>query len=878
MSKAWHWIMLLMIFFLFGVTMSLLSNSCSSSRSGQSARRGVAKDGSLRHLFGEGSGRGFYYSHNYSSSSRRYHYEQLREGWGGGGGSGSSSRVVENDSLGDNGGSSLTQQQHCNLLQRILDSRIKSIQFLRSHFTRQSCMIKEEEDDYGNLVAVLVLSTLAGDNPHPESAWTLSNGKQNYQVRILTPAFSSHQRRLNSSGGGVADVLGERHNEMWSQSFVVKNQFPIGINRLTRGANEMDDNADYSAANQRDNPIEGAVVIAEQDDNGESLETDEQSPHSMGQPRTFHFLRKLQFFEEEEEKEEEVNDKENDKDEEEEVMASIDIGRGDNKSNKVIIIPGVNPQGSVADNPAGNASITLRGIERFLELVGPPKSPLLLSKREAISPTSRKSSQLFRLEQRLLNRARNWGKGGRGSSRPSAKKCKLNGKSKACRRRKGMRRKAPTSIDNVQPNDKSPSSTRKSSGDKWKFILENFCAKSHLHGQLPKLIAKLEKQQQKQQEATAKKQQHQQQNGQDHGQRTATTNNKDDQRKVQQPIKNQNKNFRDEDESDDIEDDEEEDELSMARTTDSLRLEVIKEQILKKLGLKRAPNITNAWTAAETAALPVDALHNDTTRAGVGAGDDRSRDGRRMVEKKTANFMFGNGPTGIQLPNNNSQFFIHDGHTRPMEQELFLSKELILATLYRAQLDSGGGQSQQSHEGGGGGYANPSSGQATNRLFDDLHAEDGRGRKKRRKGRKRKRKSAHNERGDGWAAFDDDEKAEEELQNDETASSYLESRASEDLKSHTRRYLAEDEFDEEEDAFEERQHRYQWENNQQDDGRAGDEENYGQSREIITFAERGEKTEISSFYFYYHFHNTPPLLRQRMPTTYSHTPTHSVLL
>lgn len=188
-----------------------------------------------------------------------------------------------------------------------------------------------------------------------------------------------------------------------------------------------------------------------------------------------------------------------------------------------------------------------------------------------------------------------------------------------------------------------------------------------------------------------------------------------------------------------------------------------------------------------------------------------------------------------------------------MDQELFLSKELILATLYRAQLDNsvGGGGSgggyQQSHEGDDGGYANPSYGQATNRLFDDLHAEDGRGRKKRRKGRKRKRKSQHHPSDAGWAAAAEHYEEEDDATQNDDEEAYLDSEA---LKSHTRRYLeAEDGYlEDEEDEYEERSHRYQWENNQQDDGQSGDEENYGQSREIITFAERGE-TEISGFYY-----------------------------
>lgn len=973
MSKFWHWMMLLMILALFGVTMSLLASK--TTRGGMSckgSRRGLGTWG--RQLFSKGGLDGEqYYSYNYSNS---YHYGQLEEKDNGGGGGrgrgGGRSIALESDSLGDGDPFMLQQkqQQRKSLLQRILDSGIKSIQFLRLHYykrqhsctttitgqvvvvipgedvsDRQDMFQKKmqtrlewntnERENYSNAFVLLVLSSSSSraNVPDPQSdlppatssGWTLTNGHQNYQVSIVTSFRTIRRSNSSSSSRRSLSISPQRrrrqHQEMLSQSFVVKNQFPIGFNRLTRAAaaqHEMEDNKDDLEAEKKnmntrsDNPIvlvDKAIEEEEEDNDGRDKEMeaeDESHPwepnthsgHQQPTRRSFYFLRKLQFFDEGEEEDEEVgedNTPGSDVNAEEDLQ-EVEVDTPQISSlvhpmdlrNQVMIV-GANPsQGlhpSNSNNPQDQASITMRGLERFLELIRRPKRDKAISSSSvSVAPWRRQSSssfssatlpstssrnrqsQLFRLEQRL-SRGRPVPAVARG-----AKKCKLNGKSATCRRRgKGMRRKPSATpspvvvvaeadsshIDNVQFTSDSKSTTtsghrggtnksntRKSSGDKWKFILENFCAKSHLHGQLPKLIASLE-----QQEAAAKKRQREQQEAlaaaskADHGQR-AISNGKE---KVQQT---DNINLANEDlDMDDLEDDEHDDELTMtARTTDSLRLEVIKEQILKKLGLKRAPNITNTWTAPEPSSHssppPVDGMHNDSSSGGSGGGGD---DSKRMVEKKTDNLMFGNGPTGIQLPNNNSQFFIHDGHTRHMDQELFLSKELILATLYRAQLDSGVGHQyqrqynqQNSHEEGGGGYANPSYGQPANRLFDDLHAEDGRGRRKRRKGRKRKRK----EEGGVWpvqndSAWDEDEAA------------YLERRASEDLKSHTRRYLEEDNDEDEEDfdeqdAFEERNHRYHWQNNQQDDGQTGggDEESYGQSREIITFAERGE-TEIS---------------------------------
>lgn len=937
--------MLLLIIFLFGVTVCLLSSSNDETECRTAAGTGdscrVTSIAALRHFVAEWSGCSTKYS---LSSSRSYHqYGQLerkssrrrKDEWVEGEqkkeheGRRSRARAnvrdwEENDSWGD--GLPLVKQQkqqQCKLLQRILqlDSGIKSIQFLGSRLQRHHlCTInytkaaavggeKIRSNTMGmnqeGYSMILLLIQIEAGNSVPEmdldSAWTLTNGNQNYPVEIVT-SFRRAEKRQQRHRPRLREAK-DNPREMLNKSFVVKNQFRSQFPRMPRGQHELVDNKDDLEATRGDNPAD-------------ELDSDDgPATYSTGQHRNFNFLRKLQYFDEgEEEEEEEVQDDndgevlEYEKESESTVRAEaseiiesqgqepIEIDSNGLTSitrKKKTTIDGLeedllsqsnsaawaskfspvlfaNPKRSPF-NPHSNASITLKGLELFLELVQQSSSSSSSStmplKRRAISPTFRsrhEDSQLYRLEQRLnggrqRTRTSNSSSGGGGGRRNgSAKKCKPNGTSKTCRRRKGMRRKAQTNVDNVQfrsvaKNGKTSSSSfenrivpasgnsRKSSGDKWKFILENFCAKSHLHGQLPKLIAKLEKQQR----AAGRIMSKGEANNQDHGQLTANTNKNNN--------RNNNNNRRakvdqDQDrrplpvddsamvqEEGDEEDEEEEDELSLARTTDSLRLEVIKEQILKKLGLKRAPNITNTWTAAESSPPPppvstpaVDGMHNDTDNSSRSS----SSNGRRMVEKKTANFMLGIGPSGIQLPNNNSQFFIHDGHTRPMDQDLFLSKELILATLYRAQLDSVSHQ-QQSHDGS---YANPTYGQATNRLFDDLHADE---RRRRRKGRKRKRKPH-----DGWSVDGGDDTRGDATGQRDGDDNDDSQRASEALKSHTRRYLeqefGDDDFDEE-DAFEERSHRYQWENNQQDDGGQG-EFNYGQSREIITFAERGKSS------------------------------------
>lgn len=934
----WHWMMLLLIIFLFGVTVCLLSaNTKEEENSVCGTAAGVTGDGgcgsccrvtsiaALRHFVSEWSGCSMKYPLSSSHSYHQYGQLERRSRWRRNeweeekkkeeehvGRQSSRARANvrdwedENDSWGD-GVPREKQRRQCNLVQRILqlDSGIKSIQFLGSLLQRHPCTINhtkagrskasEEEgiikskpirmDQEGRRISMFFLvQTVAGHSLPEVDQWILTNGNQNYPVQIVTSFRRSEKRQQRHRPRlRVATERGPpkgNPREMLNKSFVVKNQFTSQFPRMPRRPHELVDNEDNLEATRGDNP-------ADADDGPATYPT--------GQHRNFHFLRKLQFFDEGEEEEEEELEVQADDDGggleyeeasdvtvraealdmESEGQEPIQIGSitrtkriaktidgleedllsqsGASKLNPVLL---ANPQRSPF-NPYSNTSITLRGLERFLELVQQSSSSPL--KRRAISPTFRsrhEDSQLFRLEQRL-----NGGGGGVGGRRNgSAKKCKPNGTSKTCRRRKGMRRKAQTNVDNVQfrsvakngssrtekLNLPASGNSRKSSGDKWKFILENFCAKSHLHGQLPKLIAKLEKQQRAAAGATGlkTKSKGEANNNQDHGQLSANGDNNNKSRaKVDQdrrPLKDDDSAVVQEDGQDEAEEDEEEeDELSLARTTDSLRLEVIKEQILKKLGLKRAPNITNTWTAAESSPppLPVDGRHNDTDNS-----SSRSSNGRRMVEKKTANFMFGIGPSGIQLPNNNSQFFIHDGHTRPMDQDLFLSKELILATLYRAQLDSVSHQ-QQSHDGS---YANPTYGQATNRLFDDLHADD---RRRRRKGRKRKRKPH-----DGWSVDGEDDSRDEEGKRGDDNDDGDSQRASEALKSHTRRYLEEefggaheddgdDDFDEE-DAFEERSHRYQWENNQQDDGGQG-EFNYGQSREIITFAERGKSRVIA---------------------------------